>query len=512
MNNLSKYYQILGLENNATQKEVKKAYRILAKQWHPDLYVNQSEEEQSIALAKFKEIVNAYEIIVSGKEEGNSNTYNYNPTGIKVKKTDPKVYFDLGNLALEDGDLSQAVEYFSAAIKINPEYREAYICRANALEKQGFQLRANSDWRKAKELKLEETTVDLDTGTKDNVFINNYKQKNTETKNKKTKIDKNFSSFKYHKNVSENEDIKQDKNEVFWQVKYSLIGHKSSVNAIVVNSYIGIIISGDGEGKINIWDLKTRKIKYSLNIHKKAIHTLALSNNGQILATAGEDKNIKIWNLTTRLLIGTIGGWLSGHKQDILSVTFSHDDQYIISSSADNTVRMWHINTKKEVFKYDTYSDKILTIKLTSNGEYLATAGMERWIKIINLQKGKLAKSLKTNNGVTAIAFSPDSKILASAGFDRQIKLWDWQNKQIVEKLFGHSETISALAFSFQDNYLISCSWDGSVKIWDWDRQKCVATLKTHSKEINCLAISQDGKYIIVGGADGVIKIVEKKQ
>jgi curved DNA-binding protein len=51
------YYQILGINRNATQDEVKKAYRKLARQYHPDI------SKESGAEAKFKEIGEAYEVL-----------------------------------------------------------------------------------------------------------------------------------------------------------------------------------------------------------------------------------------------------------------------------------------------------------------------------------------------------------------------------------------------------------------------------------------------------------------
>jgi len=51
------YYQILGIKRNATQDEVKKAYRKLARQYHPDI------SKESGAEAKFKEIGEAYEVL-----------------------------------------------------------------------------------------------------------------------------------------------------------------------------------------------------------------------------------------------------------------------------------------------------------------------------------------------------------------------------------------------------------------------------------------------------------------
>jgi len=51
------YYQILGISRNATQDEVKKAYRKLARQYHPDI------SKESGAEAKFKEIGEANEVL-----------------------------------------------------------------------------------------------------------------------------------------------------------------------------------------------------------------------------------------------------------------------------------------------------------------------------------------------------------------------------------------------------------------------------------------------------------------
>jgi len=51
------YYKILGVERNASEDDIKKAYRNLAKKYHPD--VNKSADAE----AKFKEIQEAYEVL-----------------------------------------------------------------------------------------------------------------------------------------------------------------------------------------------------------------------------------------------------------------------------------------------------------------------------------------------------------------------------------------------------------------------------------------------------------------
>lgn len=56
------YYKILGVDKNASQDEIKKAYRKLAKKYHPD-----ANPGDKIAEEKFKEVNEAYEVL--GDEE-----------------------------------------------------------------------------------------------------------------------------------------------------------------------------------------------------------------------------------------------------------------------------------------------------------------------------------------------------------------------------------------------------------------------------------------------------------
>ena len=61
-------YQILEIDKNATEEDIKKAYRRMAMKYHPDKVTNLGEEFKETATEKFKAVKSAYELIK--KEKG----------------------------------------------------------------------------------------------------------------------------------------------------------------------------------------------------------------------------------------------------------------------------------------------------------------------------------------------------------------------------------------------------------------------------------------------------------
>jgi len=57
--NYKDYYQVLGVTKNASEKDIKSAYRRLARKWHPDANPKNPKEAEE----KFKEIAEAYEVL-----------------------------------------------------------------------------------------------------------------------------------------------------------------------------------------------------------------------------------------------------------------------------------------------------------------------------------------------------------------------------------------------------------------------------------------------------------------
>jgi len=72
------YYDILGVGVNATEEEISKAYRDLARKYHPD--VNPGDDE---ATAKFKQVAEAYEVLSDNQKRNNYNRFG-KPTRVHI--------------------------------------------------------------------------------------------------------------------------------------------------------------------------------------------------------------------------------------------------------------------------------------------------------------------------------------------------------------------------------------------------------------------------------------------
>merc|ERR1712004_655124 len=71
------YYKILGIDRNANEEDIKKAYKKRALEHHPDRHVGASEEEKSEQEKKFKEVGEAYGVLSDAKKRGRYDAGHY---------------------------------------------------------------------------------------------------------------------------------------------------------------------------------------------------------------------------------------------------------------------------------------------------------------------------------------------------------------------------------------------------------------------------------------------------
>ena len=95
------YYEVLGVSKTADAEEIKKAYRKLALEFHPDKNPGDSEAEE-----KFKEATEAYEVLKDDQRRAQYDRFGHQAPGVGA---------GAGGFGFETFDLSEALNIFSRA-------------------------------------------------------------------------------------------------------------------------------------------------------------------------------------------------------------------------------------------------------------------------------------------------------------------------------------------------------------------------------------------------------------
>ena len=121
-------YSVLGVSQNASDDEVKKAYRELARKYHPDNYQNNPLAD--LAEEKMKEINEAYDTAYA-RIRNLINMGDLNQAEqllYEVGQKNGEWYFLSGSIAYRKGWMDEAMQNYVRAVQMEPnnmEYRQA---------------------------------------------------------------------------------------------------------------------------------------------------------------------------------------------------------------------------------------------------------------------------------------------------------------------------------------------------------------------------------------------------
>ena len=464
MPTLHDHYQILGLSPGATLDQVKQAYLKLARQWHPDRFVEDPQQQQ-VAEEKFKAISHAYDQIRSVLASPA-----YSPRVQNQIKDDPDALYQEATRCVEDNDLQLAIEALTQAIRLRPDYLKAYQYRAFLNEQLGYIHRAASDFKKVQELKGSAPQSRASGST---------------AASQPAQPDPAPPSITH------------------WQQVRVLRGHSQAITRVIYSPDGKMLVSGSQDKTIKLWPLDGGRIRYTLPGYEGPVHDLSLRREGQTVIAACGDKVLRWWDLSSRKMhrLGRMGA----HSGPILTVAFSPDGEKVISAGVDRTVKLWQFSTGKVLTTVEGYSEPLSLIAVSPTGTTFITNGEGKTARIRSIQTGQSLRWLSLDSPLRVATFSPDGQQIATATTTRLI-LWQVNSAQPIHDLSGETRPISALAFSPRGD-LLAASCGSQIKLWQVETGEPLPCLSEGHERITSLAWHPNGEELLGGRGDGSIQV-----
>jgi WD40 repeat protein len=148
-------------------------------------------------------------------------------------------------------------------------------------------------------------------------------------------------------------------------------------------------------------------------------------------------------------------------------------------------------------------------LALSPSGKQFATGHQgDRLVRIGDVATGKVTQTLAGHqNGVHAVAFSPDGNRLVSGGIDNSLRLWDLKAGKEIRKFPGITDQVCSVDFSGDGKRVLSGhGGPGSgflVRLWDCDTGKEIAGYKVHSGDVMAVFFLPDGTTVVSASQDG---------
>ncbi len=288
-----------------------------------------------------------------------------------------------------------------------------------------------------------------------------------------------------------------------------LTGHQTDIHALAWSPDGQHLATGDGAGRIKIWNPKTNKERISLR--GSAISRLVFTRDGRNLIV-GHSGALTLWQLTANPSTSPLSA-----GSGFYAAAISPDNNFLAAAPRDEkTVRLWDFRSKTGSH-LSLESGVANAVAYSSDGQLLSVGIQECDSKVENLldkgecqlwdAAGKKVATLKgSGQAVNAVAFVPDSRQLVVGDRTGKVYLWDTAKKdKELAILPGKLGPILALAVS-PDGKTVAASGGEEIKVWNLSDRSEQTILKGHRGAVRGLAFIKDGQTLVSAGVGRSIR------
>ncbi len=197
------------------------------------------------------------------------------------------------------------------------------------------------------------------------------------------------------------------------------------------------------------------------------------------------------------------------HVDVIYGVAYSPDAKLMATASMDKTVKVWDLSTGKIKYDLKDCSDAVYSVAFSKDTDpaklRLIAGSADKSVKMWGMADGKVIRSMTNHQDIVyAVGWLPDGRIV-SVSADKVVKVWNADNGRVVQNRGGHQDSVHDVAIA-PNGEVATVSGDRTARLWNTGGG-VRTTLQGHDDWIYAVAFSPDGKFVASGSADGQVKI-----
>jgi WD40 repeat protein len=165
------------------------------------------------------------------------------------------------------------------------------------------------------------------------------------------------------------------------------------------------------------------------------------------------------------------------------------------------------VEVSREKQCWHGHEQGVWAVAISPDGKYIVSGSDDQTLRLWDWQGNQIGIFQGHEQAVRAVAFSPDGKQIISGSADQTLRLWDLQGNQIGEPFQGHEQGIWSVAFSPDGERIVSGGDDQTLRLWDLEGNQIGEPFQGHENWIWSVAFSPDGNQIISGSNDQTLRL-----
>eukprot|EP01054_Gregarina_sp_Poly1_P009160 Gregarina_sp_Poly_1__9159@NODE_562_length_7523_cov_90_276019_g442_i0_p3_GENE_NODE_562_length_7523_cov_90_276019_g442_i0NODE_562_length_7523_cov_90_276019_g442_i0_p3_ORF_typecomplete_len446_score42_41WD40/PF00400_32/28WD40/PF00400_32/4WD40/PF00400_32/1_5e05WD40/PF00400_32/9e08WD40/PF00400_32/2_4e07WD40/PF00400_32/3_9e09WD40/PF00400_32/9_3e03WD40/PF00400_32/2_5e02WD40/PF00400_32/2_7e03ANAPC4_WD40/PF12894_7/0_0017ANAPC4_WD40/PF12894_7/1_2e05ANAPC4_WD40/PF12894_7/3_1e06ANAPC4_WD40/PF12894_7/1_6e06AN len=231
-------------------------------------------------------------------------------------------------------------------------------------------------------------------------------------------------------------------------------------------------------GQLIVYDYNSQALIKSIEASSSALRCAKFISRKNWAICGGDDLKIRVYDYLTLERVTAF----EAHSDYIRSLAVHSTLSIVLSASDDLTIKSWDWDNKwQRIQSFESHAHYVMMVKWSpKDSQLFASASLDRTIKIwsVSAPLGSTALATVTNphftmsgheRGVNSIEYSTsgDKPYLLSASDDYSVRVWDYQTRQCLQILTGHTKNVCHATFHPFLPLIVSASEDGQIRVWN---------------------------------------------